>query len=343
MTPREHQNLIGHGAVAAQLKKSYDDGLLHHALIFSGPEGVGKETLAWQLVRYALHNQKQDGLKIPEESRVFRQIASGSHPNVFVIEPVYDEKKGRFKSEITLDALDGMTDFLRLAPPDDGARFILVYSAETLNHNTQNAILKMLEEPPQKTFFILLTAQAGALLPTIRSRCLMVDFAPLSEDEFAKGLPDVAANKIHSLYVLTGGALGRARSYEELDILTAYGDFCRAVLNWEEGDSLPAMAFAESHAPNSAEPVTDRLYILWLDRLFALLKAQVTDGTIAPIIPEEARLLESWQILSPQELVARYDRLQALWHEGETAYLDRKLVLLRALAILSGQDNPKAA
>jgi DNA polymerase-3 subunit delta' len=347
MTPREHQNLIGHRAIVAQLKKAYDAGLLHHALIFDGPEGVGKETLAWSLVRYGLTfpqgNPKQDDLKIDAESRVSRQIIAGSHPNVFEITPVYDEKKERFAHDITIEALEGLQEFLRLAPPDSGARFVLIHPAESLNRFAQNAILKMLEEPPQKTFFILLTAQAGALLPTIRSRCLVVNFDTLDKDDFARGLPDVSATKIQSLYVLTNGALGRAKSYEDLDILTAYGDFCRAVLNWEEGDSLPAMSFAESHAPNSEEAVTDRLYILWLDRLFALLKAQITGGTVTPIIPEEARLLESWQNLSAQELVIRYDRLQALWQEGENAYLDRKLVLLRALAILSGQDNPKAA
>src|SRR5690606_37761216 len=150
-------------------KKSYDSGLLHHALIFVGPEGVGKETLAWSLVRYGLNfpqgNPNQDDLKVDAEGRVFRQIMAGSHPNVFEITPLYDEKKDRFARDITIDALDGLSDFLRLAPPDAGARFVLIHPAESLNRFTQNAILKMLEEPPQKTFFILLTSQAGALLP----------------------------------------------------------------------------------------------------------------------------------------------------------------------------------
>lgn len=345
--PHTHQVLVGHDTVAVRLKNAFDTNALHHAIILHGPDGVGKETLAYMLVRYALHypngNPARADFIIPETSRTFTQIAAQSHPNIFVISPVYDEKKERFKTDITLDALGGLHDFLRLAPTDGGPRFVIVNPSEYLNRATQNALLKVLEEPPQKTFFLLLTARPNALLATTRSRCLEMSMNALNRDDFARAT-NLSGADADRFFALSGGSPGRAAHYQQSDILEAYGEFCRAMAHWaDDNNSTTAMRFAETYGPAAFDAVADRLVGLWLERLCTMTKARILGRDMPTLIPEEAHILNLWNQASPQELVVRYDRLEALWAEAEASHLDRKLVLLRALAIVGGHDTPKAA
>jgi hypothetical protein len=352
LLPETHQYLFGHDAVAHQLKTSFDSKKLHHALIFSGAEGVGKKTVAYQLMRYALAypngNPKQDDLRIPEEHKILRQLQSGGHTNIMVVTPVFDEKKQRFARDITKDALDGLTAFLRLAPIDDAPRFILVYPAECMSPMIQNKILKILEEPPKDVYFILITSQMGSLLPTIRSRCLTVNFSNISSAEFSEGMkrfsPETSKAKVTALYRLSQGSLGSALMYETEGVLELYGDFCRAVLAWvDDKDTQPAMYFAESLARSSEESKAESVYALWLNRISAVTKAAISGTTLEPIIPEEERVLAVWLAVPHPALLAGYDRIQSIWNEGQAGYLDKKLIFFRILDVLSSMDSQKAA
>ncbi|MDB5477959.1 MAG: polymerase subunit delta [Alphaproteobacteria bacterium] len=349
LPPSQHQNLFGHSAIVSRLKKSFDAQQLHHAIILNGLEGIGKETLAFQLIRYALAfptgKPGQDDLEIPESHIVTKQIAAGSHPHVFIIQPVYDDKKQRFKRDITLDALNGLTNFLRLAPQQDAPRFILINPADGMNNNTQNALLKLLEEPPAKTHFLLLTTQIGALLPTIRSRCLTLSLDPLSLQDFTAAItrlmPAIEDDKIAGYFYLSGGAVGQAIQNLEMELLENYGGLCRAILAWnDEGDSKPAMEWAEELSRDDV--LADRLVETLLAQLALFLKAKITGETITATIPEEERVLERWAGLPDGKILSLYDRIGALWQMGEGAYLDRKLVLLQIAGLLSMDKENRA-
>lgn len=351
LLPLEHQYFYGHQALLQRLKTSYDQGRLHHGLIFAGPDGVGKETLAYQLMRYAIAypngNPKQNDFKIPEDHRVTKQVTARSDPHIFVIEPVYDVKKQRFARDITLDALEDLSNFLRLAPTDDAPRFIVINPADSLNRNAQNALLKALEEPPAKTFFILVTTQAGVLLPTIRSRCMTMQFEGVDFKEFQQGIaalaPDMENDAMRSYFVLTSGSIGQAIQYDSLGVLDEYAAFCQALVEWLEGDGAPAMKTAEGLAYGTDEAALDRVSQLWFARLSAFIKSKVTNETLKPIIDDEERLLLYWGDVPPSVLLARYDAALALWREGEASYLDKKLVALNVMAILCGADGKKSA
>ena len=343
-SPHQHQTLYGHHDIVARLKKSKDDNTLHHALILAGPEGVGKETLAYQLIRYALAFPNASGpqadFRIPDDHPVAKKIAAQSHPHVFTIQPVYDDKKGRFKRDITLDALSGIQNFLRLMPLDDAPRFIVINPADSLNNNTQNALLKMLEEPPARTHFLLLTTQLGRLLPTIRSRCLTLQLQPLSFADFSKALtqlkPNLSTARIQALYTLSQGALGQALQNEELDLLDSYGDLCRAVLEWHhEGNSQPAMKFAETLSRDDILP--ERLMQVVYDRIAMVLKHSITGQNLIALIPEEEGVLTLWASQPHARLLGVYDAIRSQWEAGEVGYLDKKLVLLQVLQQLSTQ------
>lgn len=340
LPPNQHQFLVGHDNAVKQLKKSFDEGHLHHAMIIAGPVGIGKETLAWQLIRYALaypKGQPQNDLLVPEDHKAIRQIIAGSHPHVFVIEPVFDEKKQRFKRDITLAALEGLSNFLRLAPTEEAPRFILINPADGMNIQTQNALLKLLEEPPANTHFLLLATQLGSVLPTIRSRCMTLQLEPLSLEDFNRVIlklqPAFEDYKLEPHFYLSEGAPGLALQNEEIGLFEAYGSLCRVILEWvDEKDSQPAMKFAEEQAKDDL--LADRLVETLLSRLALFLKSRLSDKTITTIIPEEERLLEFWNTLPEAKILGLYDQITALWQSAEVGYLDRKLILLQILGLL---------
>jgi DNA polymerase-3 subunit delta' len=350
LPPTGHQYLYGHAEAAAQLKKSFDDNKLHHAIILAGPGGIGKETLAYQLIRYALafHAEKpvQDNLKIPEEHRVAKQITAKSHAHLFVIEPVYDEKKGRFKRDITLGALDGLTNFLRLAPTDDAPRFIIINPADGMNLQTQNALLKLLEEPPANTHFLLLTSQIGSLLPTIRSRCLTLQLEALNLDDFTKTIfaiqPSFADENIQPYFYLSSGAPGLALENEEIGLFETYGSLTNAILGWiDDNDSEIAMRIAEELSRDDV--LADRIVETLLARLSIFLKSRITGVPVNTIIPEEERVFEFWSRVDETKILGIYDRINALWQSCEAGYLDKKLILLQIFGLLSTVDSQKQA
>lgn len=349
LSPHQHQFLSGHANLIKRLKKSYDTNQLHHAIILVGLEGVGKETLAYQFIRYALayadQKPEQENLFIPEAHRVNTQVFAESHPHIFKIQPVYDEKKQRYKRDITLDALKGLSNFLRLSPPADARRFIIVNPADGMNKNTQNALLKLLEEPPAATHFLLLTERLGALLPTIRSRCLTLHLDALSEAEFTHAMqrlvPSMDDTRINMLYALSEGIIGKALEIEESILLEAYASICAAIIEWhDDTDSLAAMRLAESLSRPGQEDLVAKLVETVLARLALFIKLKLLENdSLQSIIPEELRLHQIWAGISLSKCLNLYDRCTESWQAADTGHLDKKLALLQLMRLLTGMDR----
>ncbi|MCX7304577.1 MAG: DNA polymerase III subunit delta' [Hyphomicrobiales bacterium] len=182
--PSENPHLFGHREATAMLAAAYRGGKLPHALLLAGPLGVGKATLAFHLANHLLRFPRHEGapaeLARPEpESALFRQIAIGAHPSVLhLTRPENDKTKG-FKTVVTVDEIRRVNRFLSMTSHDGGYRVVIVDTADDMNTNAANALLKNLEEPPSRTVFILISHSPGGLLPTIRSRCQLVRVAPL--------------------------------------------------------------------------------------------------------------------------------------------------------------------
>ena len=157
----------------------------HHALLLTGPKGIGKATFAFHLAHHLLSHPR--GEDAPETfgrpdpaSAVARQVASGAHPAVLHLTRPYDERTKKFKSAITVDEVRRVGRFLSLRAHDDSYRVVIVDPADEMNRNAANALLKSLEEPPARAIFLLISHAPGTLLPTIRSRCQVLRFASLS-------------------------------------------------------------------------------------------------------------------------------------------------------------------
>lgn len=185
--PRHTHSLYGHDAAERLLAQSFAEGRMHHGWLVCGLEGVGKATLAYRLARHVLAEPHErdplaQSLATPEEAIATRQVRALSHPGLLVLRRTYDTKAKRFTASIAIDEVRRLRNFLGLSGSEGGWRAVIVDTADELNPNAANAILKSLEEPPARTLFLLLTSEPGRLLPTIRSRCRTLDLQPLASE-----------------------------------------------------------------------------------------------------------------------------------------------------------------
>src|SRR5512137_129619 len=175
------------GALRAALRR----GRLHHAYLLGGPEGVGKGTAARLLAQAANCEGAGAGDDACGQCGPCRKIAHGTHPDVYLLEEErvmakagrWEPKSGRTPSrEIVVDQVRDLVDHrLSMRRFEGRRRVVVIDPADAMNVQAQNALLKTLEEPPDATTLVLVSSTPDALLPTIRSRCLRVAFAPLPE------------------------------------------------------------------------------------------------------------------------------------------------------------------
>jgi len=226
--PRENPHFVGHDAAEAALRQLFDSGRLPHALLLSGPRGIGKATLAFRLARFVLSGRAGEGaaladmfggpvpsgLATPPESGVFRRVAAGGHADLLTVERGFDPRRKRLRSEIIVDDVREIGAFLHLTPAEGGWRVVIVDGADAMNRNAGNALLKILEEPPRRTLLLLLAHSPGKLLPTIRSRCRHLALSPLPDailcELLARYSPGLGDAETRAICDLAEGSIGRA-------------------------------------------------------------------------------------------------------------------------------------
>jgi DNA polymerase-3 subunit delta' len=185
VSPHQRETTIGRNEVEAGLRRALTTGQLSNGWMIAGPKGSGKASLAYRLARALLEPGALIGetLEMGPEARAFRQVAAQGHPDLFVAERSFDDKNDRYAAEITVETIRELTSFLSKTAGTGGWRVAIVDSADELNRNAANALLKSLEEPPHKAAVLLVCNQPGALLATIRSRCRRIDLRPLPDAE----------------------------------------------------------------------------------------------------------------------------------------------------------------
>ncbi|MEC9291162.1 MAG: DNA polymerase III subunit [Pseudomonadota bacterium] len=205
-------NLIGHEAAQKTLRTMIESGKMPHAILLTGPEGVGKRLFAEHLARCLLCGfaplGAPDLLEADDGHPRYAQIDAGAHPDFFTLEPAEDSKTKTIKVDDTRALLQNV------GLSGEEARVIIVDAAEYMNVASANAILKNLEEPGTKTYWVLISHAPSKLLPTIISRCRTVRVSPLSDDDTAKVLAkDYDDAAVQTLLPLVQGVPGVASMF----------------------------------------------------------------------------------------------------------------------------------
>ncbi|MET1415649.1 DNA polymerase III subunit delta' [Roseibium sp. HPY-6] len=204
--PHERGRLIGHRATEQALLEAYRSERLHHAWILGGAKGIGKATLAFRFAKFVIANPDRFGgivtsapdLGVPDDHAVSRQVISGGHPNILHLRRPWDDKAKRFKSDLPVDEVRRTVSFFGTTASAKAWRICIVDAADDMNASSANALLKILEEPPERCLFLVLSHAPGRLLPTIRSRCRRLDMPSLSADEIADGLRELCDDDVPS-------------------------------------------------------------------------------------------------------------------------------------------------
>lgn len=232
--PRHRQHLIGHDDAERHLLEAYHSGRFHHAWLITGPQGIGKATLAYRLARYLLRHPvheaaPQGTLEVPPEDIVASQISARSHPDLLVLQR--ELEKGKLKAGITVDASRKAVGFFGKTAGAGGWRIAIVDVADEMNAAAANSLLKTLEEPPEKSLFILVCHDHGRLLSTIRSRCIELPLKALSQEQtlsVLKQLPEDLGKPAISYAALSGGRPGLAIALAETGAGSLFERFLKA-------------------------------------------------------------------------------------------------------------------
>lgn len=217
LPPRERYDLFGHEDVERQFLSAWEGGRLHHAWLICGPRGVGKASLAWRIARRVLGAAPfpdYGPLGANPADPVCRQLEAQACPDLLLLRRPWDEKRKRWRAEITVDEARRAPAFFEKSAGAGGWRVCLVDSADDMNTNAANALLKTLEEPPHRGLLILISHAPGRLPATIRSRCRRLDLRVPSVEATASWLQDSGgiANRSDADQAskMSGGAPGKA-------------------------------------------------------------------------------------------------------------------------------------
>lgn len=250
--PDAWEDVYGHAAVIRRLRRLTAARRLPHALLFSGPEGVGKRRAARVLARTLLCASGSDAPC--GHCDACRTTAAGVHPDYFETAP---ETRGKSAAMIRTDAVREILTAASGAPVSAERRIILIDGAERMNETAANRLLKTLEEPAGEVLFILVTSAYDAVLPTVRSRAVRVAFGMLTPEEIEAALAARgAAADAAAIAALADGSLGRAyaladagleRRDDALSLLAALPAL-RPEEIWTRAEALGGLSHEESAA-----------------------------------------------------------------------------------------------
>ena len=313
--------LRGRAAAWNELTSAFGSGRMHHAWLLQGPRGVGKASTAFAFARYALGGSdalalgsSNDAVSFRMDLPVSRQVAQGSHPRFFhLARPANDRGEG-FKTQITVDEVRKLNQFFQ-STAGEGWRIALVDPADDMNRNAANALLKTLEEPPERSLFLIVNHTPGALLPTIRSRCRVLRFEPLAEGALnqivADELPGVSQGDRHEAVRAAGG-----RAREAFLILTS------------GGLEIEAQAERLYRGDNAEWPTVHACADALVQRGREAAWALFRDALLGRIAEDAKRFLHAGDLVRAERFASFFEEETARWRDAAAFNLDRKQTIL---------------
>ncbi|MCQ2965199.1 MAG: AAA family ATPase [Alphaproteobacteria bacterium] len=268
--PEEQSELIGHEDIEHfflnLIKKNQIDG----SWIFSGPKGIGKATFAYRLSKFivsynigSVDLKNTTNLKTDPNNKEVLSLIQKSNPRIKIIEkalkpkeqkerdeliskgekldPIIENNREKYE-EIRIDDIRNIDSFLHMTLDGNKKRILIIDSADDMNSQASNALLKSLEEPPRNIIIILISHNIGKLLSTIKSRCRIINFHPLSYDNelifLKENFYEKKENYLRSLALLSEGSIGNAIELNRLGGIEIYQQIIDSILRKSTLDAI---------------------------------------------------------------------------------------------------------
>jgi DNA polymerase-3 subunit delta' len=261
--PRATTVLFGHAAAETAVLTAYRSRRMPHGVLIAGPKGIGKATLAYRIARFVLSHpdpaasdvQDASSLQVDSTSPVARRIAARAQPDLLVIERTVNER-GVLRNQIAVDDIRRTVPFFGSTAGEGGWRIAIVDAVDDLNRSGANALLKVLEEPPQRGLLLLVAHSTARVPPTLRSRCRITSLRPLAQEEVVAALAAAAGSdtddaQIAAAAAAAEGSVARALTLLDEDALTLRQQALEVLAR------LPVIDPAELHALGDALAGTD--------------------------------------------------------------------------------------
>jgi DNA polymerase-3 subunit delta' len=331
--PRNNPLLLGHDAAEATILDAMFAGRMHHAWLITGPEGVGKATLAYRFARRLLAGRPTEhSLALDPIDPVFKRVAAASHADIKTLEREYDPKRKRVKTQIAIDDVRKIIGFMHLTPAEGGWRVIVVDGAEEMNANSSNALLKVLEEPPPRAVLLLVCSSPGRLLPTIRSRCRRLRLGQLDDDTMhtllRQYLPALSDGERGRLVSLAEGSPGRA-----LTMAQDEGLAISAIVDGLLAD-IPNFRMSRGYEIADALTKSDTGFSTFMDLLRAGVSSAVRAAARGQADPDQERMIAARPIDAWDDLWQGLTRLQ---DETERFALEKRQAIVAGLGLVTGK------
>ncbi len=300
--PRDSYDLFGQGEAESALLAAYRIGRIPHAWLIGGPQGIGKATLAYRMARFVLSHrdpsvpdvQCATGLRVDPSDPVARRIAAGAHGGLLVLQRSANER-GVMRTVITVDETRETIAFFGSTAAVEGWRVCIVDTVDELNPNAANALLKILEEPPRQSLFLLVSHAPGRVLPTILSRCRRLTLRPLATADVVRVAGQIAGlppddPSLHEAAEAAEGSVARALTLLGGDGVKLYRRTAALLA------ALPLIDPRELHALGDALSGSDKVALAtFVDSIERWMGLRLRSYDPNADLPRLARLAEVWE------------------------------------------------
>jgi len=342
LSPQENHDVVGQQQAENVFLEAWQAQRLSHAIIFNGPKGVGKATMAFRFARLLLRQdasvlENPQSLFAPQENAnsadkaapmtdTDRLIAQLAHPDLLYINKEGEDKKTQ-KTEIGIDDIRQIKKFIHLTPSFAKWKVVIIDCADDLNRSAANALLKVLEDPPLYSLILLVTHHIGRILKTVRSRCQKITFKLLSDSDLSQLIDryhpeQISEQNKKKLVKLAEGSVGRAMS------LLEDGVFEQCELMNEILKKLPELP------QNLLQQLIDKVsnFPLITELLLSWVYQQSRNQILYPGVEKNSFLQEGNLHISWENI---YQKIVGLLSATSPLHLDAKQSLMNMFMIIS--------
>lgn len=316
LAPIHNPHLVGHDDAMQQIGEAFASGRMHHAWLIAGIEGIGKTTLAYHIAQHVLSAGENTLGKLDMNHRVAKLVAAEAHPDMLVVRRATDDKTGELRNVIVVDDALKIATFLHKTATHGGWRVVIIDEAHTLNRHGQNAILKILEEPPARVLILITVSSPGALLPTIRSRCRVLQLAPLGlphmRNVLLQAAPDVPPYEIEKLIDLSQGSIGFALKILRTETLPLFEELLK-LLEMPKLDTPRLHKLADQISRKADAESFEVVRALLIEHLRQSARKLASENTNTAALENKIQL---------------WERVKGFFTTADFSNLDRKLAII---------------
>ena len=360
LTPRQNHVLKGQFDAEKQFFDIATSGSLHHAWLITGSKGIGKATLAYRIARYMFARNSsgiiESNLTLDLDSRplsgegglsensplylwpehpIFRRVANGSHSDLLTIECGVDEKTKKIRKEILVDDARSIGSFLHKTAAEAAWRVVIIDAVDEMTTSAANALLKVLEEPPNRALLLLISHNPGSLLATVRSRCRQLLLKPLNSESFKSVIESqttsVDSDEAEFLYSVCNGSIGLARELIEHDGSEIFKLTNALLIDLIDLDIQKLDNLCEYFTKQSQNNSFWILHLILNDWLIETVKNKVINND--HMSRETQKWIDVWELMNN------------LFQKAESVNLGRKQVILNTFFAIANiaRDHSKGA